>query len=144
MTLDDHVACGYHEILLHDMGEEDLVIDMLLFRRVGSPLCHRYQLISRTGSHAAFRGTYLNRLRLFIEEADDAVRRRLHRQATQSRSAMVVKATDNPASGPLQAPVGHKIVSRARRPRRLKGVTTVAGGRILVDALLRRCLPYMH
>ena len=24
VTLDDHVACGYHEILLHDMGEEEL------------------------------------------------------------------------------------------------------------------------
>ena len=24
VTPDDHVACGYHEILLHDMGEEDL------------------------------------------------------------------------------------------------------------------------
>ena len=23
-TPDDHVACGYHEILLHDMGEEEL------------------------------------------------------------------------------------------------------------------------
>ena len=24
MTPDDHVACGYHKILLHDMGEEEL------------------------------------------------------------------------------------------------------------------------
>ena len=24
VTPDDHVACGYHEILLHDMGEEEL------------------------------------------------------------------------------------------------------------------------
>ena len=24
MTPDDHVECGYHEILLHDMGEEEL------------------------------------------------------------------------------------------------------------------------
>ena len=39
-------------------------IDTLLFSRVGSPLCHWCRLISRTGSHAAFRGTYLKRLRL--------------------------------------------------------------------------------
>ena len=24
VTPDDHVTCGYHEILLHDMGEEEL------------------------------------------------------------------------------------------------------------------------
>ena len=105
-----------------------VAIDTLLFSRVGSPLCHRYQLISHTGSHAAFRGTYLKRLRLFIEEADEAVRRRLHRQPTQSRSATVVESTDKSVSGAFRPPVGHKIVSRARRLRHLKGVTTVAGG----------------
>ena len=33
-----------------------------------------------------------------------------------------------PANGALRPPVSHKIVSRVRRPRRLKGVTTVARG----------------
>ena len=36
-----------------------VAIDTLLFSLVGSPLCHRYRLISHTGSHPAFRGTYL-------------------------------------------------------------------------------------
>ena len=36
-----------------------MAIDTLLFSRIGSPLCHQYRLISRTGSHAAFRGAYL-------------------------------------------------------------------------------------
>ena len=40
-----------------------VAIDTLLFSRVGSPLCHRYRLISRTGSHAAFRGMYLKLMR---------------------------------------------------------------------------------
>ena len=31
-----------------------VAIDTLLFSRIGLPLCHRYRLISRTGSHAAF------------------------------------------------------------------------------------------
>ena len=106
-----------------------VAIDTLLFSRVSSPLCHRYRLISRTGSHAAFRGTYLKRLLLFIEESDDAVRRRLHRQPTQGRSATVVKSTDNLASGPLRPPVGHKIVSRASKELQLW-----PGGRIVVDA----------
>ena len=30
-----------------------VVIDTLLFSRIGSPLCHRYRIINRTGSHTA-------------------------------------------------------------------------------------------
>ena len=30
-----------------------VAIDTLLFSHIGSPLCHRYRIISRTGSHAA-------------------------------------------------------------------------------------------
>ena len=105
-----------------------VAIDRLLFSRIGSPLCHRYRLISRTGSHAAFRGTYLSRLRAFIEESDSAVGRRLHRRLAQDLAACVVKSTYNPASGHLRSPVSHRIVSRPRRPRRLKGVASSAGG----------------
>ena len=127
-----------------------LAIDTLLFSRVGSPLCHRYRLISRTGSHAAFRGTYLRRLWSFIEESDSAGRRRPHRRLIQDLSARVVKS-DNPASGPLRPPVSHRIVSRARRPRRLKGVSSLAEGPELgerpsaemssVQALMKLALP---
>ena len=204
VTPDDHVACGYHEILLHDMGEEELpfvslseldyllriwpraifafmtryqqdlerrrkeckerlgcnqsgncthcgkyiqmdlgkhiafnhlelaqlwrcpcisgvAIDTLLFSRVGSPLCHRYRLISRSGSHAAFRGTYLRRLWAFIEESDSAVERRLHRRLAQELAARVVKPTSiSPASGHPRSPVSHRIVSRPRPQRSCK------------------------
>ena len=65
---------------------------------------------SRTGSHANFRGTYLKRLRTFIEESDSAVGRRLHRRLAQDLAARVVKSTDNPASGHPRSPVGHRIV----------------------------------
>ena len=90
-----------------------VAIDTLLFSRVGSPLCHRYRLISRTGSHAAFRGTYLKRLWSFIEESDSAGRRQAPRRLTQDVSARIVKSTDSPASGPLRPAVGHRSVSRA-------------------------------
>ena len=33
-----------------------VAIDTLLYSRIGSPLCHRYRIISRTRSQAAFRG----------------------------------------------------------------------------------------
>ena len=105
-----------------------VAIDTLLFSRVGSPLFHRYWLISCTGSHAAFRGTYLKCLRLFLQESDYVVGRRLHRWLTPDLSAGVVKSTDNPASGPLRPTVGHRIVSRPRRLRRLKQVASLAEG----------------
>ena len=92
-----------------------VAIDTALFSRVGSPLCHRYWLISCTGSHAAFRGTYLKHLRL-------------HRRLAQDLAARIVKSTDNPASGHPQPLVGHRIVSRPRRQRRLKGVASSARG----------------
>ena len=105
-----------------------VAIDTILFSRVGSPLCHRYRLISRTGSHVAFWGTYLKRLRMFIEGSDSAVGRRLHRRLAQDLAARVVKSTDNPASGHPRSAVGHRVVSRPRRPHRIKGVASLAGG----------------
>ena len=44
-----------------------VAIDTLLFSRIGVPLFHRYRIISRTGTHAAFRGTYMRRLHAFLD-----------------------------------------------------------------------------
>ena len=105
-----------------------VAIDTLLFSRIALPLCHRYRIISRTGSHAAFRGTYLRRLRVFLEESDSAVVRRLHQQLAQELAARIALPTDSPASVPSRSAVGHRTVSRTRWPRRLKGVTDSSGG----------------
>ena len=104
-----------------------VAIDTLLISRVGLPLCHRYRIISRTGSSAAFRGTYLRRLRAFLEESDSAVVRRLHHQLARELAARIALPTDTPASVPFRPAVGHRTVSRTRRPRRLKGVTDSSG-----------------
>ena len=80
-----------------------VAIDTLLFSRIGSPLCHRYRIISWTGSHAAFRGTYLHWLRVFLEESDSAVVCRLHRQLAQELAARIALPTDNPASVPSRS-----------------------------------------
>ena len=85
-----------------------VAIDTLLFSRVGSPLYHRYRIISRTGSHAAFRGTYMRRLHAFLEESDSAVIRRLHRQLAQELAARISLSTDSPASVPSRSVVGHR------------------------------------
>ena len=82
-----------------------VAIDTLLFSRIGSPLCHRYRLISRTGCHTAFRGTYLRRLRAFLDESDSAVVRQLHRRLAQELAARMAKSTDSPASGHPRARV---------------------------------------
>ena len=103
---------------------DGVVIDTLLFSRIGSPLCHRY----RTGIHAAFWGTYLRRLHAFLDESDSAVVRRLHRRLARELASRVVLPTDGPASVQPRSTVGHRTVSRSRRPRRLKGVTNSAGG----------------
>ena len=115
---------GGHDDAIH----LQVVIDTLLFSRVGSPLCHRYQIISRTGSHTDFRGTYLRRLSVFLEESDSAVVRRLHQQLARELAARIALPTDTPASVPSRYAVGHRTVSRTRRPRRLKGVTDSSGG----------------
>ena len=89
-----------------------VAIDTLLFSRVGSPLCHRYWIISRTGSHAAFRGTYLRQLRVFLKESDSAVVRRLHHQLARELAARIALPTDTPASVPSRSAVGHQTVSQ--------------------------------
>ena len=98
-----------------------VLIDTLLISRVGSLLFHRYRIISRTGSHAAFRGTHMRRLHAFLEESDSAVVRRIHRQFAQELAARISLSMDSPASVPSRSAVGHRTVSRTRRPRRLKG-----------------------
>ena len=85
-----------------------VAIDTLLFSRVGSPLCHRYRLISCTLSHPAFRGTYLRRLWSFIKDRDSAGGRQGPRGLDRRVSTRMVKSTD-------------RSVSRGRRPRPLKG-----------------------
>ena len=92
-----------------------VAIDKLLFSRVGSPLCHRYRLISRTGSHPAFRGTYLRSLWSFIEDRDAAGGRQGPRGLDRRVSARMVKSTD-------------RSVSRGRRSRRLKASVSANKG----------------
>ena len=54
--------------------------------------------------------------------------RRLHRRLAQDLAARVVKSTYNPAGGHSRSLLGHRIVSRPRWPRRLKGAASSAGG----------------
>ena len=64
-----------------------VAIDTLLFSRIGSLLFHRYRIFSHTGTHAAFRGTYMRRLYVFLEESDSAAVRRQHRRCAKELAA---------------------------------------------------------
>ena len=64
-----------------------VAIDLLLFSRIGLPLLHRYRIISRAGTHAAFRGTYMKRLYAFLDEMDEEWLRRHHRRRAKEMAA---------------------------------------------------------
>ena len=46
--------------------------DTQLFSRIGVLLVHRYRVFAQAGTHVAFRGTYMARLRTFLIVADAA------------------------------------------------------------------------
>ena len=87
-------------------------IDTLLFSCVGSLLFHRYRIISRTGTHAAFRGTYMRRLHAFLEESNSAAVRRQHRQYAKELAARISLSSgrdsaDSTADVPSRPAVSH-------------------------------------
>ena len=116
--------------------------DTLLFSRIGSPLLHRYQIISHT---AALRGKYMRRLHAFLEEWNSAVVRRQHRRCAKELATLMSLSSgrdsaDGMADVPSRSTVSHRSVSRARRPRKPKG----GGGRFFqaVGIGLSRCPLY--
>ena len=64
-----------------------IAVDMLLFSRIGMPLFHRYRVFDRPGTHAAFRGTYMQRMHTFLKESDDASLRARHRRRARAMAA---------------------------------------------------------
>ena len=100
-----------------------VAIDTLLFSRIGVPLFHRYRIISRTGTHAAFRGTYMLWLHAFLEESDaESVRQRHHRCARELAARMSQSSGRDSADGTADVSTRHTVtrrsVSLARRPHK--------------------------
>ena len=54
-----------------------IAVDTLLFSRIGMPLFHGYWVFDRPGTHAAFRGTYMQWMHNFLQESDAASLRTL-------------------------------------------------------------------
>ena len=63
------------------------------------PLYHRYRVFSRPGTHVAFRGTYMTRIRTFLEESDAASLRARHCRQTQAIAARMSRTTLQEARG---------------------------------------------
>ena len=96
-----------------------VAIDTLLFSWIGVPLFHRYRIISRTGTHAAFRGMYMRRLHAFLEESV----RRQHRRCAKEMAAHMSQSSDRDSTNETadvstRHTVTHRSVSRAQRPRK--------------------------
>ena len=166
VTPDDHVNIRFHEVLLHDMEDEDLPFvalselnclrldwpkavdrhDTADYFRSGDrytviqlhlgPVIHRYQIISRSGTHAAFRGTYMQRLHAFLEESDATSVRRHHRRCAKELAARMSQSSgrdsaDGTADVSTQPTVNRWSVSRAQRPHKLVEGGGGGGGVIL-------------
>ena len=66
-----------------------IAVDTLLFSCIGVPLFHRYRVFGLAGTHAAFRGTHMQRMRTFLEESDAASLRTRHRQCAREIAARI-------------------------------------------------------
>ena len=100
-----------------------VAIDTLLFSRIRVPLFHRYRIVSRSGTHAAFRGMYMRRLHAFLEESDEESVRQHHRRCARETAARMSPSSgrdsaDGTADVSTRCIITHRIVSRAQRPRK--------------------------
>ena len=76
--------------------------DTLLFRQIGAPLVHRHCIFSRAGTHVAFRGAYMTRLRTFLNAADAACLQSCNRRRARSLASQMSP----------EVPVGAAVGSR--------------------------------
>ena len=70
-----------------------MAVDTLLFSRIGVPLIHRYRFFSRAGTHVTFCGTYMARVRAFIEESDVACLRSRNRRRARAIASQMSQTT---------------------------------------------------
>ena len=70
-----------------------IAVDTLLFSRIGMPLLHQYQVFDRPGTHAAFRGTYMQRMRTFLQESVATSLRTRHRRCAREIAARMSRTT---------------------------------------------------
>ena len=87
--------------------------DILLFSRIGL-LVHRYRVFARAGTHVAFRGTYIARLRTFLNAADAVCLRSRNRRRAQSLASQMSPGV--PVRSHSRKPTDSSQPSTSRRP----------------------------
>ena len=70
-----------------------VAVDTQLFSHIGVPLFHCYRVVNRSGTHGAFRGSYMRRLHAFLEESDATSLRRRHRRCAQDLVARMSRTS---------------------------------------------------
>ena len=91
-----------------------VAVDTLLFSRIGVPLFHRYRVFSRQGTHVAFHGTYMARIRTFLEESDAASLRSRHRRRAREIASWMSQTTLR--EDRCREPDSSSQLSTSRRP----------------------------
>ena len=90
-----------------------IAVDSLLFSRIGVRLFHRYRVFSRPGTHVAFCGTYMTRIRTFLEESDAASLRSRHRRRAREIASRMSQTTPREAGGRDPDGSSVRLVGRA-------------------------------
>ena len=91
-----------------------VVTDALLFSQIGVPLVHRYRVFARAGTHVAFHGTYMARLRNFLNAADAACVKSRNRRRTRSLVSQMFPEV--PVRGCSREPADVSQPGTSRRP----------------------------
>ena len=120
-----------------------VAVDTLLFSRIGVPLFHRYRVISHSGTHGTFRGSYMRRLHAFLEESDATSLRRRHRRCAQELAARMSRTSlrdteDRTADVSPRPKVTRRSVSRGRSPHRPVGGGVLPGPRDRLAFIVRK------
>ena len=102
----------------------------MLFSRIGVPLIHRYRVFSRAGTHVAFRGTYMAKLRTFLDKSDAACLQSRNRRRARAITSQMSPTT--PLDAHSREPDKLSQPRTSRRPssqvRTSASVAAVAAG----------------
>ena len=125
-----------------------IAVDILLFSRIGVPLFHRYRVFDRPGAHAAFRGTYMQRMRIFLGESDASSLRTRHHRCAREIAAWMLQTTLQDTGDRALDVSSRPSTSRRSGPRNRRStppaavaVSSVAPGAVCSSRSNRKAVP---
>ena len=103
-----------------------IAVDTLLFSHIGVPLFHQYRVFSQSGTHAAFRGSYMQRIRTILEDSDAASLRTRHRRRAWEIAARMSRTSLQEAGDREPDSSSRPSTSRQSGPRGRKSTPAAA------------------